>query len=182
MAIGIVCGQVTSHTGALVSDARCILDTVVESRGSAFRRQGGVPIQPVAPTTVGCPPYGIVGETTRDGIYRLLYNWDGMHIDEQLQQIRFRVMAFRNDRQYRFLGAAVRSGGVVGLDLKTLLSSLIPMGTFSGGAAGFSDWLNAIADQIKTFKRISTGVRGMVGDTPTSERYVVATRIDIVVP
>jgi hypothetical protein len=117
-------------------------------------------------------------ETDADGRYVLVYDWSGMHIGEQMAQCRFRVMAIDIRRHAPFRGAAHRLGGVVGLDLRALISNITPLDAFAGGSDGASVWLNFIADQMRALPRASAAARGILADGLSTENYTVATRID----
>ena len=176
MPIGIVWGVVATASRTPVPNAVCVLDTIIE--GGETRRAGGLPITPVEPTTLARPPYGIAATTNSQGLYRLLYNWDGVNFGEQSGQCRFRVMAFQNSQQFRHIGSAAAIRGTLGLDLRPLLGAALPIGAFSAQESQ-STWLNTIADRISAFRTTSTVARGMLGDRLSTDTHILTTRIDI---
>ena len=164
-----------TRSGTRCANARVILDTV-HPVGSAMAGPNFMQITPVSPTP-GCPPYGVAATTDASGNYVLLYSWEGRQIGEVVTSAHYRVMAF-DLATYRFLGAASRNGGVIGADMRILVSTAFPTATFPGDNPA-SAWLNFIADQIR---RVPSGVvRGMLGDTLSSERQNFVTRINILI-
>lgn len=177
MPLGIVYGQITDSDGSGVDNAVCILDTIREM-GTAGRRAGGLPIEPVEPVGEPRPPYGVASVTDSAGVYRLLYNWNGYHADELLSTCRFRVMVFQNDRQFRFLGADATINATIGLDLRTLvLGELLPLDAFTNDEVALMSFLDEISDTLEAFKRTSGVIRGLIHGP--QENYMIATRLDI---
>lgn len=173
MAQGIVFGTVMNRSGTRCGNARVILDTV-HPMGSGVAGPNYMQITPVSPI-VGCPPYGVAATTDATGNYALLYSWEGRQLGDVFSSARYRVMAF-DLASYRFLGAASRNGGVIGADLRSLVSTAFPTATFPGDSP-CPAWFNFIADQIR---RVPSGaIRGMLGDTLSTERQNFVTRINI---
>lgn len=176
MATGIVFGRISDRTGAGLANLFVVLSS---ARRVGTDVSGDLPSEPIGAAVMGAPPFGIATTTDTNGRYVLCYRWSGVHFGDQMAACLFRVLAFQATGRGGLVAAASRSGGVVGVDLRSLINGVSSMDAFAGGSDSANTWLNFIADRLRPLSRVSSAIRGMLGDGQSSERQVMATRIDI---
>lgn len=146
MATGIVFGRILHANKAPVIGVRVVLD-YVQPAGGEYRRAAGLPIE-ARHVRPGCPPYGVCAETNAEGSYVLLYDWPGDLIGDVVSSLIFRIMCFDSTQtQYRLVGRGECSGGVLGLDIRSLMISQV----WSLDAASVDYWTGLILGTLHAF-------------------------------
>jgi len=146
MAQGIVFGNIAHARDGSVDGLRVVLGTIQVAGGEEIRARG----VDIAPVTGGsnCPPYGVCADSDSSGRYVLLYHWPGDLVGVQMSSCRFQITCLRLRALQPVVGHASRTGGTVGLNLRSVvLSQFLPT---DPSAADFLELILAVTGSFRS--------------------------------